>query len=202
MIGLASPVGLLGHFGQHALFRGFDHFEPVQTEGARGDHVKDQAVAVVARLDPVDLAFQRVLLGGDVFEILDAKGRASLVGGQRVFRAFKVGADHIDGFRIAVGGEVCLHRGHPVAKEHVDIAFGKAGVGDRNRQHLGFGFISQRLGDSEVAAVVAVMSVQPTSEKTILSQPSAKAEPAKAKATAVARSADFMDIKGSLFFVD
>jgi hypothetical protein len=35
-----------------------------------------------------------------------------------------------------------------------------------------------------------------------LSQPSAWAEPAKAKATAVARSADFTDIKGSLFIVD
>ena len=142
-----TRVGLLGNLGQHALFRGFDDLEPVKAEGARGDHVEDQAVAVVAGFDPVDLAFKGILVGGDVLEVGNAEGGTGLVGGQGVFGAFQVGANGFDLARVTVRGQIGLHRRHPVAEEHVDVAFGKAGVGDGDGEDLGLGLISQRLGD-------------------------------------------------------
>ena len=119
---LAALIGA-GDLRQHALFRGFDHFERGEAEGIGGDHVEDQAVAVIARLDAVD--------GGrpahrpacrDVGEIADPQRGPGGVGGQRVLGADQVGADRLDRARIAVGGDVSLHRRHPVAQEHVDIA--------------------------------------------------------------------------------
>jgi hypothetical protein len=79
---------------------------------------------------------------------------------------------------VAVGGDVGLHRRHPVAEEHVDVAGGERGVGDRDREDLDLGLVAQRLEHDVVAAVVAVMSVQPTSEKTIVSQSAKAAEAA------------------------
>jgi hypothetical protein len=53
-----------------------------------------------------------------------------------------------------------------------------------------------------VAAVVAVMSVQPTSEKTTLSQPSAAAAPASASVAVLARRVDFNMAVSLSVFVD
>ena len=115
-------------------------------------------------------------------EVVDAEIGPGGIGGQRVFRAFQVGAHGVDGARLAVGGDIALHGGHPVAKEHVDVACGQRGIGHRHRQHLDLGVIAKRLKHTVVVAVVAVMSVQPTSEKVTVSQ--------SASAGAVAAASD------------
>ncbi len=54
--------------GQHALLARLDDLEFLQAELVRLDHVDDQAVAVVARLDAVDLAGELALELRDVGE--------------------------------------------------------------------------------------------------------------------------------------
>ena len=114
-------------------------------------------------------------MSGDVPEILDVKARTDGIGGTGGFGRFQIGAQDVEGFGIAVVGAVACHRGQPVAKEHVDVAFGKASVGKGHRQNLRFGLPAEAQRTRVEMAVVEVMSIQPTSENRILSQPSAKA---------------------------
>ena len=88
---LAGGIGA-GDLRQHALFAAFDDFEGAKVELVLRHHVQKQAVAVIARLDPVDLALKRIFLRRDLGVIVDAQIGAGLVGGQRVFRAGQVGA--------------------------------------------------------------------------------------------------------------
>ena len=64
-----------------------------------------------------------------------------------------------------IGLAVGLHGRHPVAEEDVDVLVLQRGVGDRHRQDLGRRLVAEASRTREVTAVVAVMSVQPTSEK-------------------------------------
>ena len=107
--------------GQHALLARFDHLEPGQAELVGLDHVEDQPVAVVARLDPVDLAAELVLELGDVREALEARlvkiGRHR----ERIFGALEIDADDVHRLVLDEGLAVGLHGRHPVAEEHVDL---------------------------------------------------------------------------------
>ena len=69
---------LLG-LGEHAGFRGFDQLEAVEVVLRLGDHVEDDAVAVIAGLDAVDLAVELVLELAEVGQRLDA-GVGDIVG--------------------------------------------------------------------------------------------------------------------------
>ena len=57
---------------QHAGFRGFDQFEAFEIVLRLLDHVEDDAVAVIAGLDAIDLAVELVLELADVGQRLDA----------------------------------------------------------------------------------------------------------------------------------
>ena len=142
--GLAAPRQAID-LREHALLGGFAHLEAAQAEHVPVDHPLDQAVAVVAGLDPVDLAVERVLVRGDVGEVGDAQIGGGLVHGERVLRALEVRAHRVDGARLAVGGDVGLHRRHPVAEEHVHVARGHRGVGHRHRQELHVGLVAERV---------------------------------------------------------
>ncbi len=131
------------HLRQHPLFRAFHHFKPLEAKSVALNHFKDQAVAVISRLNTVNLSFQRLFMGGDIGKILDAKIGCGLVYGQRVFRPFKVCADCVHGFGVAVAGNVAFHRWHPIAKEDVDISFCHRSVSHRNRQHFDVGLIAE-----------------------------------------------------------
>src|SRR3546814_3243717 len=91
-----------------------------QVEVVLLDHVEDQAIAVVARLDAVDLAVELVRELGDVGEVLQALLRRVLRHRQGVLGAFQVGAQHLDRALFAILGDVGLHGRHPVAEEDVD----------------------------------------------------------------------------------
>ena len=51
---------------QHATLRAFDQFEAGEIVLGLGDHAADDAVAVVARLDAVNLAAELVLVGAEI----------------------------------------------------------------------------------------------------------------------------------------
>ncbi|MCY1231846.1 hypothetical protein D9M72_443080 [compost metagenome] len=136
-----------GHLRQHALFGGFDHLEALEAEGVLVDHVDDQAVAVIARFDAIDLAFERVFLGGDILEVLDAEFGTLGVGRQRVFRAFEVRAEGFDRLVVEIGANVVFLGRHPVAEEDVDVLVLERGVGDRNRENLDVGLVAEALED-------------------------------------------------------
>ena len=67
------------------------------------------------------------------------------VGGQRVFRAGQVGAQHLDRARIAIGLQVVFLAGHPVAQKHVHVVLGHGGIGHGQGQDLGLGLVAKRL---------------------------------------------------------
>ena len=117
--------------------------KPLQAEGVLVDHVEDQLVAVIAGLDPVDLAGELVAELGDVLEVLEAR----LVGvgrhGKRIFRPFEIGRDHLDALVVEIGLADRIHGRHPVAEEDVDVLVLHRGVGDRHGQHLGRGLVAE-----------------------------------------------------------
>jgi hypothetical protein len=86
------------------------------------DHLLDERIAIVARLDAVDLAVQLVVILRDVVEVLDA-GLIRIIGhGERVLRARQVRRRqnlHLIRFPERVDHRV--HRRRPVAEEHVDL---------------------------------------------------------------------------------
>ena len=129
---------------QHPLLRAFHQLEFAEAELVGVDHPLDQPVAVVARLDPVDLAVQRLVELGDLAEVGQPLVGEALRDREGVFGALEVGAHGVDGARLAVGRDVGLHRRHPVAEEHVDVALGQPGVGDRHRQHADVGLVAER----------------------------------------------------------
>ena len=101
------------------------------------------AVAVVARLDAVDLAVQLVLELGDVGEVLDAGLRRVLRHRQGVLGALQVDAEHLDRTLVAILGEIAFHGRHPVAEEDVDVAVLQAGVSHRHGEHLRFRLVAE-----------------------------------------------------------
>jgi hypothetical protein len=110
--------------------------KPFRPKGVGLDHVEDQAVAVVARLDAVDLTAEFVAQLGDIGEVLDAGLGGVLRHRQGVLGALQVDAEHLDRAVVPVGGDVAFHGRHPVAEEDVDVAVLQAGVGHRHREHL------------------------------------------------------------------
>src|SRR3546814_20419721 len=88
-----------------ALLGRLHHLEVAQIERVLVDHVEDQAVAVVARLDAVDLAVEIVLELGDVGEVLQALLRGVLRHPQGVLGAFQVGPPRLHGAVLSVLGD-------------------------------------------------------------------------------------------------
>ena len=117
LLGARRPLDL----AQHAGLAGFDQLEVLQAEGVALDHVVDDHVAVVAGLDPVDLAVKLVLELRDVGEI--AKAPLGDIGRDRqsVLGAFQVGAHDLDRLVFDIGADEGFHRRHPVAEEDVDV---------------------------------------------------------------------------------
>ena len=132
---------------EHALLGGFHDVEIAEIEGVLLDHVEDQAVAVIARLDAVDLAVQLVGELGDVGEALEPLVEQVLRHRQRVFGAGQVGLDVLDRPVLEIGRDVGLHGGHPVAEEDVDVLVLHGGEGHRHRQDLGVGVVAEALED-------------------------------------------------------
>ena len=131
--------------GQHALLGALDQLEVLQAERVRLDHLQDQAVAVVARLDAVDLPFQLVLELGDVGKVLQTL--VGEVGRHRegVLGALEIGADRFDRAVVEIGPHVAFHGRHPVAEEHVDVLVLHARIGDRHRKDLDLGLVAEAL---------------------------------------------------------
>ncbi|MCY1178042.1 hypothetical protein D9M73_183770 [compost metagenome] len=143
-------VTALGAFNlrEHAGLAGFDHLEAgvLEAEGVLVDHALDGAVAVVARLDAVDLAVQFLLELGNVGEVFQALVIQRLRYGQGVLGVFKVGPHGFHRTGITVLLDVVFHGRHPVAEEHIHIlAVGQRLVGHGHRNHGGLGFVAQRL---------------------------------------------------------
>ncbi|ENN87978.1 hypothetical protein RHSP_50177 [Rhizobium freirei PRF 81] len=141
---LAFLVGA-GDLREHALLGGLDHFEALQAESVLVDHVDDQAVAVIARLDAIDLAVEIALMGGDILEVLDAERGTLFIGGERILGAFEIGADGFDRFVFRERLDVLGHGGHPVAEEDVDVLVLKRLIGHRHSKHLDVGVVAERL---------------------------------------------------------
>ena len=76
------------HLRDHAGFAGLDQLEATQVKGFFLDHVQDQAVAVVAGLDAVNLFLEFVGVFGDVGKGFDTGLSHVIWHGQGVFRAF------------------------------------------------------------------------------------------------------------------
>ncbi|MNT48287.1 hypothetical protein D3C72_1850590 [compost metagenome] len=124
------------HLHQHAGLGRLDHAELAEVELVALDHLVDQQVAVVARLDAVDLAVQLVLELGDVLEALQTG--LSRVGRHRqgVLGAFQVGGrQHLHAVVLGEGLDHCVHGGRPVAEEDVDLLVLHTGEGDGHRGH-------------------------------------------------------------------
>ncbi|MNJ23346.1 hypothetical protein D3C77_177310 [compost metagenome] len=143
-------VAALGTFNlrKHACLAGLDHLETgvLEAEGVLVDHALDGAVAVVARLDAVDLAVQLLLELGNVGEVFQALVIQRLRYGQGVLGVFKVGPHGFHRTGITVLLDVVFHGRHPVAEKHVHVlAVGQRLVGHRYRDHGGFGLVAQRL---------------------------------------------------------
>jgi hypothetical protein len=84
-------------------------------------HLQDQAVAVVARLDAVNLVVQSSAEPFDIVEVV--KTRRIRIGrhGEGVLGALEIGTDHHHGTVGEIGCAVGFLRGHPVAEEHIDV---------------------------------------------------------------------------------
>jgi hypothetical protein len=134
-----------GHLGQHSLLGGLDHVEALQAEGVLVEHLLDQAVAVVARLDAVDLAVQLVLELGDISKALNAAVGHVLGHRERVLGTLEIDTQHLDRAVVTIRGQVTLHGRHPIAEKDVDVAVLQAGVGHGHRQHLRRRFVTQAL---------------------------------------------------------
>ncbi|MNI05818.1 hypothetical protein D3C73_587820 [compost metagenome] len=131
---------------QHACFAGLDDLEArvLEAEGVLVDHRLDQAVAIVARLDAVDLAVELFLEFGDVGEVMQALVVQRLRDGEGVLGALEVGAYGFHGAGIAVGLDVVFHGRHPVAQEHVHVlAVGQGLVGHGHGNHGGLGLVAE-----------------------------------------------------------
>ena len=76
--------------GQHRLLRALLQLELAEAELVALDHVEDQPVAVVARLDAVDRPVELVAELGDVGEVLQPRVRQAVVDRERVLRALEV----------------------------------------------------------------------------------------------------------------
>ncbi len=141
-------VALAGapHLRKHALLRTLDDAEVRQAETAVVDHRLDQPVAVVARLDAVDLCVQPVGEAGDVGEVRqtgfgDVGRHRERVLGPREVRAL----DHLNGSRVPIGRDVGFHRRHPIAEKDVDVAVGEARIRHRDREQLRPRRVAERL---------------------------------------------------------
>ncbi|MNF30885.1 hypothetical protein D3C76_462640 [compost metagenome] len=129
---------------EHRRFTGFDDFEVFQAESVLVDHALNQAVAVVARFDAVELAVELVLEFGDVGKVVEPRVVYVVGHRQGVFGAMQVGTHGFHGAGVAVGLDVVFGGGHPVAKEHIQVlARGQGAVGHGDRQQGGFGFVSE-----------------------------------------------------------
>ncbi len=120
---------------QHALLARLDELEAAEPELVLLDQREHEPIAVVARLDAVDLVVELFRKALDVREI--AQARLVQVGrhGQRVLGAVEVCAHDFDRSLGLVGREVRRHGGHPVAEEHVDVAVLERGESHRHREH-------------------------------------------------------------------
>jgi len=123
------------HLREHALLARLDQLEGAKAVPVLGDHFQHEAVAVVARLDAVDLVAQLRREALDVVEVTQS-GLVQVGGhGKRVLRAFEVRPQDFHGAVGLVGRAVrCLCR-HPVAEEHVDVAVLEGCVSDGHRKH-------------------------------------------------------------------
>ncbi len=131
---------------EHACLAGLDHLEAgvFQAEGVLVDHALNQAVAVVAWFDAVDLAVEFFLELGDVGKIFQTLVIQLFGHGEGVFCVLEVGAQGLHGTGITVSLDVVFHGRHPVAQEHVHVlAVGQGLVGHRNGNHRGFGLVAQ-----------------------------------------------------------
>ena len=131
------------HFGEHAGLAALDKLEIAEAETVLLDHAEDEAVAVVARLDAVDLVMQRSGEPGDVRKVPEPLLVEIGGDGERVLRVGQIGADDLDrvivGEGFAIGG---LLR-HPVAEKHIDVAVAQAVEGDGHRQHGDLGIVAE-----------------------------------------------------------
>ncbi|RMU58700.1 hypothetical protein ALP29_200740 [Pseudomonas syringae pv. avii] len=131
---------------EHGRLAGFHHLEAriFEAEGVLVDHALDQAVAVVAGFDTVDLAAQFLLEFGDVGEVMQAFVVERLRHGQGVFGVFEVGAHGFDSAGFAIRLDVVFHGRHPVAEENVHVlAICQRLVGHRYGNHGGLGLVTQ-----------------------------------------------------------
>ncbi|VTR66338.1 conserved hypothetical protein [Desulfosarcina cetonica] len=114
--------------GQHGHFAGGNDFEFAQAEHVLLDHVADNQVAVVARLDAVNLPVELVAELDDIGKILQPPLGTVGGNGQGVFGAGHVGhvLDHRSVIEKFLGDRG--HGGHPVAKEDIRRIAGKRGI--------------------------------------------------------------------------
>ena len=124
--------------GQHAGLRAFDQLEAFELVRRIGDHFADDAVAVIAGFDAIDLGAELVLVGADVGEALDARVGHILRNDEAIARALEIGADVFDRLLVEIGLHVRRHRRHPVAEEDVDVLVLHRGIGDRHRERARF----------------------------------------------------------------
>ena len=130
---------------QHALFGGFNQLKALQIKFIVLDHVENQAVAVIARLDTVNFAAQLVLELGQILEALKAGIIKRGGHGQRIFCAREIGTQHLDALVIHIGLAVGFHCRHPVAQKHVNLLVVHGGIGHRHSQHVSMRLITETL---------------------------------------------------------
>lgn len=160
---------------EHARLAGFHQLELAQFEGVLVDHALGDAVAVVARLDAIDLVAQLVGELRDIGEAAQAAVVDVLGNRQGVLGALQVGAQRLDRAFLGVLLDVVGHGGHPVAQEYVEVVVGQGAVGHRHREQIDLGLVAEDSRTWRVTAVVTVMSVQPTSAKRTDAQDSGSA---------------------------
>ncbi len=137
-LALDGPLDL----GEHALLARFDEIEAAQPVLVVLDDPEDRPVAVVARLDPVDLALELALEFLDVVEALETLVVQVLGHREGVFGTREVRPEHLDLLLVEVGLPVGLHRRHPVAEEHVDVLGTERRIGHRDREDLALGRVT------------------------------------------------------------
>ncbi len=108
---------LLG-LGEHARFRA----RPPRSLWCfrLGDHIVDDAMAVVTGLDTVDFAGELVLVGAEIGEALPPAS-ATYCGTTVPARCARFWLTGLNRAVVGVGFDVCGHARHPVAEEHVDV---------------------------------------------------------------------------------
>ena len=132
---------------EHARLAGFHQLELAQFEGVLVDHALGDAVAVVARLDAVDLVAQLVGELRDIGEAAQAAVVDVLGNRQGVLGALQVGAQRLDRAFLGVLLDVVGHGGHPVAQEYVEVVVGQGAVGHRHREQIDLGLVAEGLED-------------------------------------------------------